>query len=234
MTQDQAAQRLLVLARRAEGLRSSFTFGNMLTEFSQMKFEAAGIVASRLGSNHYLTTKLNDLPVSQRAAMFTQVGDESVTDQFVGLVRAASNLVGATSAQAAPNPPICDPDLWENIEELVRIEAWAKIPADVATFVEDWYRKRGGVPRLLNGTKLSGSDLYNQVLKDHPLGDEESERQGWRFLGMGLTQAIGNLHRHNNIEHRPDAEQLAWRVIGLGSLLIGEMKLTHPHNPEPD
>lgn len=227
MTRESAVEHLDEIANRATRFRSSFDTGSMLNDLTQMKFEAAGIIASSLGSKHYLVDRLSNLKLSPRAAMVSGLRGESVTDEFVGLVRAATSLVGV-KVERAPAPSICDPDLWENIEELVRIEAWEKIPADVVIFVEDWYRKRGGVPRLATGAKLNGSDLYNRVLTDHPLGDEESERKGWRFLGMGLTQAIGNLHRHNNVKSRPDAEQLAWRVIGLGSLLIGEMKLTHP------
>lgn len=102
-----------------------------------------------------------------------------------------------------------------------------QVPAVVSTFVEDWFRKRGGNPLDEKGKKLVGKSLYVRVLNDHPLGGEVSEREGWRSLGTGLAQAVGNLHRHN-VEKRDDAEQLAWSVIGLGSLLIGEMKMTHP------
>jgi hypothetical protein len=205
----------------------SFDLGNSLTEFTQMKFEAAGIVASYLGSDHYLVTALSDLKVSPTRFVVSGLGAESVSDEFIGLVRASINLVGLTFGRAAPKPPICDPDLWDHVEELVKIEAWAKIPATVVTFVEDWFRKRGGDPRTNNGLKLVGKGLFTRVLTEQPLGGEESEHEGWRFLGMGLAQAIGNLHRHN-IEKRPDAEQLAWSVIGLGSLLIAEMKFTRP------
>ncbi|MCP3423820.1 TIGR02391 family protein [Nocardioides pinisoli] len=191
-----------------------------------MKFEAAGIVASYLGAQHYLVTKLGELQVPSRfaAAIPLAMQTDSVTDEFVGLVNAAINLLDVTYGRSSPHPPICDPDLWEHIEELVRIEAWSKIPAAVATFVEDWFRKRGGDPRHESGAKLVGGDLFKRVLRDYPLGGQESERAGWRFLGMGLAQAIGNLHRHN-IENREDAEQLAWGVIGLGSLLLGELRL---------
>jgi hypothetical protein len=228
VTQQQAIRRLQQLANEAEGFAMQFEIGQLGTRFIQMKHEAAAIVASYLGSDHYLVTKLATLEGSVPAmAAIASTRRESVTDQFIGLVNAAINLVEVAYGRPAPKPPICDPDLWQHVEELVRIEAWAKIPATVVTFVEDWYRKRGGDPRNDKGAKLVGADLFNRVLTDQALGGQESEHAGWRFLGMGLTQAIGNLHRHN-IENRADAEQLAWSVIGLGSLLISEMRQSHP------
>ncbi|WP_344204441.1 TIGR02391 family protein, partial [Aeromicrobium alkaliterrae] len=109
----------------------------------------------------------------------------------------------------------------------VRIEAWPLVPSAVVTFTEDWFRRRGGDPRHHKNGKLVGKDLFSRVLEDQPLGNEDGEQTGWKLLGMGLAQAIGNLHRHN-VEQRADAEQLAWRVIGLASLLLGEMKRSHP------
>lgn len=228
MTQADAVGRLKSLVDFAEFRRRAFDGGDP-SSFAQMKFEAAGIVASYLGAEHYLVGKIGDLQVPNRfaAAIPSMMQTESVTNEFIGLVNAAINLLDVTYGRAAPHPPICDADLWEHIEELVRIEAWSKIPAAVATFVEDWFRKRGGDPRHESGAKLVGADLFNRVLRDYPLGDQESERAGWRFLAMGLAQAIGNLHRHN-IEDRQDAEQLAWGVVGLGSLLLGELRLALP------
>lgn len=226
MTEDRAVRRLGQLADSADALGMTFDVGRQSTELTQMKFEAAAIVATYLGSDHYLAAKLGDLQVRPSTAMALSIRGDSVTDEFVGLVRAAINLLGVTYGRPAPKPPICDPDLWGHVEELVRIEAWAKIPAEVVRYLEDWYRKRGGDPRH-KGAKLVGKSLFSRVLTDYPLGGQESEQEGWRFLGMGLTQAIGNLHRHN-IEKRSDAEQLAWGVIGLGSLLIGEMKIAYP------
>jgi hypothetical protein len=112
----------------------------------------------------------------------------------------------------------------------VRIEAWDKIPGVVVTFVEDWYRKRAGIPTGKTGDPSYGRQLFLDVLGEHSslvLGAQASEREGWRFLGMGLAQAVGNVYRHN-VKQREDAEQVAWGAIGLGSLLIGEMRHTHP------
>lgn len=191
-----------------------------------LRVEAVALIEACLGATagRPLTKRIDKIfhPV---ATFGTSVINGSPADQFRGLVLAAANLVGDSSEQE-PRPPICDPELWAHVSDLVAIEAWAKIPAAVVTFVEDWFRRRGGDPRNEKGAKLVGTDLFNRVLTEFPLADQASERDGWRFLGMGLVQAIGNLHRHN-IEKREDAESLAWDVIGLGSLLVGEMRRVH-------
>lgn len=227
MTQDQAVRRLYELIDEAGMYRISFDHGKLRSDLIQKKFEAAGIIASYLGSSHYLVTKLDQIQLGRTALAMISIQGESITDEFIGIVRAAINLLGVTYGRPAPKPPIADAELWEHVEELVRNEAWGKVPGEVVRFVEDWYRRHGGNPPNPKGGKLVGTDLFNRVLTDYPLGGEASERDGWRFLAMGLAQAVGNPHRHN-IEHRDDAEQFAWSVIGLGSLLIGEARQAYP------
>jgi hypothetical protein len=224
MTQEDSVRRLRAIESQIE-LISLGSFYGYSRQLSELKFEAAGIAASHLGSSHHLVTALRDVETRDHLTAISQFSQESVAPELIGLVRAAAVQVRATSAKPAPTPEVCDPDLWQHIKALVEIGVWDKIPSAVVTFTEDWIRKRGGDPRN-KGAKLIGSDLFNQVLRDLPLGGQASEQDGWRFLGMGLVQAVGNLHRHN-IERRSDAEPLAWRVIGLASLLIGEMKATH-------
>lgn len=228
--EDRAISRLREIAEIAGSSLSRSGLAQDL--FMPLRYEAAAIVASLLGSDHYLVAKLDKRPPVGNHALQYQLRGESPVDEFVGLVNAAISLLGSGHIKPAsePRPVIADPDLWEHLEQLVTIEAWAKIPAVVATFTEDWFRRRGADPRGSTGGKLVGKGLFSNVLTALPLGSEESEHAGWRFLGMGLMQAIGNAHRHNNIDRTEDAEQFAWGVIGLASLLIGEMKRTHPAN----
>lgn len=196
----------------------------------EFKYEAAAIIATYLGSDHYLVSELNGLPIHTAPFIHVRgVTDEPPATKFLGLVNAAVAVLEGTYGHAEPHPPICDPELWEHVEPFVAMEAWATIPREVTVFVEDWCRKRAGTPRHKTGAKLVGKDLFAHVLGDQSelkLGTQASEHEGWRFLGMGLAQAIGNQQRHN-LENRPDAEQFAWGVVGLGSLLLGELRQEH-------
>ena len=162
------------------------SFHGYSRQLSELKFEAAGIAASHLGSSHHLVTALRDVETSDHLSAISQLSRVSVGPELIGLIRAAEVQVRATLAKPAPTPEVCDPDLWQQIEALVEIGAWDKIPSAVVTFTEDWIRKRGGDPRI-KGAKLVGSDLINQVFRDLPLGGQASEQDGWRFLGMGLV-----------------------------------------------
>jgi hypothetical protein len=50
---------------------------------------------------------------------------------------------------------------------------------------------------------------------------------GWRFLAVGFASALGNVDRHN-IQDRADLKQYAFGVLGLASLLLVQVRFTHP------
>jgi hypothetical protein len=58
------------------------------------------------------------------------------------------------------------------------------------------------------------------------LGRESGEWEGWRGLGMGFAQALGNVDRHN-IQRRDDAKRYAFGVLGLGSLILTQLRYQH-------
>jgi len=123
-----------------------------------------------------------------------------------------------------------DPELWEHVAGLVADEDWTKIPAAVAIFVEDKIRTWAGDPRQPNDAAMVGKTLYAKALNDTGtlrLGRQESERDGWRSLGMGLAQAVGNVDRHR-IQQRADVRRYAMGVLGLGSLLLTQLRYEHP------
>lgn len=164
--------------------------------------------------------------------MRSMMGLESTSDQFIGLLRAAISLIqdadddGNAGSQASP---ACDPALWADIHKLVESEQWDKVPGRVVTFVEDFYVRRAGERPSKKGLNLYGAGLFQDVLKPGDslaIGTQASEQEGWRDLGVGLVKAIGNGHRHA-IHKRDDAERFAWAVIGLGSLLVGELRVVH-------
>jgi hypothetical protein len=127
------------------------------------------------------------------------------------------------------DPPAIDPELWAHVQGLINADDWAKVPAAVAIFVEDKVREWAGDPRQPNGEVLIGKSLYAVALKDEGplrLGGQASEREGWRSLGTGLAQAVGNVDRHR-IQRRADVKCYAMGVLGLGSLLLTQLRYEH-------
>jgi hypothetical protein len=103
VTQDRAVERLHQLVAEAQGFAHSFDHGNLVTLFIQMKHEAAAIVATYLGSDHHIVRKLDGLKVGgQTSAIAMSLGGMSLTNEFVGLVRAAINFLGVSYGRPAP------------------------------------------------------------------------------------------------------------------------------------
>lgn len=237
----QARARLREIANLAETGRLARATPGTRNSLSTLRHEVAAIVAGHLGPDHYLVKQLSELHVSghlEGSTLLSLSGKESPAATLAALTRAALTLMPMSDEATGSTslPANFDPELWAHIRPTVEAGAWGQVPSQVVIYVEDWYRRRGGDPRGRQGGRRVGKDLFAHLLGDEArlaLGGEPSEREGWRFLGMGLVQAIGNLHRHN-IEQRDDAEQLAWSVIGLGSLLVVEMKRTHPRTSDTE
>lgn len=117
-----------------------------------------------------------------------------------------------------------DAGLWSHVHQMVEGEDWANLASSVATYVEDRVRKWGSLPNSLVGKGLFARALGNEgPLR---LGDQEGEWEGWRALGMGLAQAVGNVARHR-IVNRSDNRAYALGVLGLGSLLLTQIRWEH-------
>lgn len=117
-----------------------------------------------------------------------------------------------------------DTALWSHVEQLVAAEDWTHVPAAVAIFVEDRVRTWAALPN-----SLVGRGLYAKALGDDGvlrLGIQAAEWEGWRALGMGLAQAVGNVARHR-IDVRQDTRAYALGVLGLGSLLLTQIRWEH-------
>lgn len=74
-----------------------------------------------------------------------------------------------------------------------------------------------------------GKGLYAAALADNAelqLGSRGGEWEGWRMLGMGFAQAVGNVDRHH-IQDRPDARRYAIGALGLASLLLTQLRYQH-------
>ncbi len=122
-----------------------------------------------------------------------------------------------------------DAELWQHVRGLVDSGDWDKVAAAVAIFVEHRVRKWAGLTN-----SLVGKGLYATALGDGGslrLGSQQSEHEGWRALAMGLAQAVGNVDRHR-LQERSDARRYALGVLGLGSLLLTQIR--YEHGPELD
>ena len=58
------------------------------------------------------------------------------------------------------------------------------------------------------------------------LGRQAGKWEGWWSVGTGLAQAVGNVDRLR-IKQRDDQRQYAMGVLGLGSMLLTQMKREH-------
>ncbi|GAA4740633.1 hypothetical protein GCM10023328_22270 [Modestobacter marinus] len=155
---------------------------------------------------------------------------EDAANRGRGVLRAAIFALETLSENSPLDDASIDPELWAHVQGLVADDDWAKIPAAVAIFLEDKVRTWGGDPRTAKYEVIVGTWLYANVMRsDGPLrlGGQANEHDGWRFLGQGLAQALGNVDRHR-IQKRPDVKRYAMGVLGLGSLVLTQIRFEHP------
>lgn len=122
-----------------------------------------------------------------------------------------------------------DPELWEHVKGLVDNKDWGKVTSQVSIFVESHIRTWTGNPKSKTEGDLVGKNLFAKVLGDsseYQLGNQPGEREGWLMLGMGFAQALGNVDRHH-IMKRKDAKPYAIGVLGIGSLLLTQLRYEH-------
>lgn len=124
----------------------------------------------------------------------------------------------------------CDPDLWRHVAHSVEQGAWAVVASSVATFVEDQVRTWCNCPKGASGSLLVGQALFSQAFSENGplrLGAQSSEIDGWRNLAFGFAGALSNVDRHR-VQERDDLRRYALGVLGVGSLLLTQVKYEHP------
>jgi hypothetical protein len=195
-----------------------------------------GVIASSLGPADHLLKSFDEVRYSLGmwstgtpkyefdAARHRGIG------HAVGIVDAAIyQLELLTGDDEAVEETSFDSELWAHVANLVADEDWTKVASQTAIFVESRLRKWAGDPKDKNGDSLYGHSLYATLLADESdfrIGRRAGERSGWRMLGMGFAQAIGNVDRHG-IQNRHDARRYAIGVLGLGSLLLTQLRFEH-------
>lgn len=122
-----------------------------------------------------------------------------------------------------------DPELWAHVRRLVEDKDWKKVASQTAIFVEDRVRRWAGDPKGRNGETQVGKNLMHSVFdpeSELACGLTKGETEGWMYLGMGFAQALSNADRHR-INERDDARRYAIGVLGLGSLLLTQLRYEH-------
>ena len=206
------------------------------------------VMERSLGPGHHLTGALEDVRYTLSAwsastpAYYSDRARHAGIRQTCGLIDAAIyDLRLSLPAEEPVDQRAYDPELWDYVKRTAEAEDWPQVPAMVATFVENHVRTWAGDPVDSRGEPLVGEGLFSKVLADDSefrLGQIGSEIEGWRMLGVGFVQAIRNVDTHR-IQSRDDAHRYAVGVLGLGSLLLTQLRHEHPDpfqivGPEPD
>jgi hypothetical protein len=205
-----------------------------ISEFSSWRGRVNSVLTRALGAHHHLVAEFANVYYSLESdddyhrdvAKEFKWGMESAC----GLIEAAifDLELGGTSDDAIDESAF-DRDLWMHVQAHVQNEDWQTVASQTAIFVEDRIRKWCGGPTAKDGRTLVGKGLYAVVFADdgeYRLGNERGEWEGWRMLSMGFAQALSNVDRHN-IQRRADAKLYAIGVLGLGSLILTQLRHVH-------
>lgn len=200
------------------------------------KGKVRGVIVAALGKDDHLVDRFDK--VKYTLGFWTDRTPQSAYDNArYGGIRNACGIINAAlyqlRLQVDDDEPVdlrsFDPDLWEHVKQLVEDGDWGKVASQTAIFVEDRIRTWAGEPSSKQGDALVGKGLMAHVFgdaSDWRLGSRAGEREGWRGLGMGFAQALGNVDRHL-IQSRDDAQRYAIGVLGLGSLLLTQLRHEH-------
>lgn len=195
------------------------------------------VLVAALGERDHLVQRLDQVGFSPMV-YWDGMSPSEYTDAQNGGVRSVVGIIEAATYQLRlrtedDEEPVdaraYDPELWEHVKGLVEAEDWAKVASQTAIFLEDRLRSWAGDPKSGKGESLVGKDLMGRVFSDDSdwrLGSRAAEREGWRGLGVGFAQALSNVDRHR-IQQRQDARRYAIGVLGLGSLLLTQMRYEH-------
>lgn len=204
--------------------------------FSSWKGRVRSTLIRALGKDHHLLADFEDIRYSL-TMVIGNTPDAEFARAFLGGLQKACGVVEAAifelkeagTSDDAVDETAFDPDLWSHVQTHVQNEDWQTVASQTAIFVEDRVRRWCGDPRNSNGQALVGKGLFAKVFAadaQYRLGKEPGEWEGWRGLGMGFTQALSNVDRHN-IQKRRDAKRYAFGVLGVGSLILTQLRHQH-------
>ena len=202
------------------------------------KGKVRGVIVTALGNDDHLVSRFDEVSYHPSIWFSNSPADYFHEARYEG-IRIACGVIDAALYQlrltVSEDAPVdvrsFDPELWNHVQKLVEDEDWGKVASQTAIFVEDTVRTWAGDPRGTDGDSLVGKGLMAKVFSDKSdwrLGARAGEREGWRFLAMGFTQALSNVDRHR-IQERSDSKRYALGVLGPGSLLLTQLRHEHGH-----
>jgi hypothetical protein len=205
-------------------------------EFASWKGRVRSTLIRALGKDHHLLEDFEEVRYSLMAFR-ESTPDSEFQRAFLGGLRRACGVIEAAifelqeagTSDDAVDETAFDPDLWSHVQTHVQNEDWQTVASQTAIFVEDCVRRWCGDPRGNNDQSLVGKGLFAKVFAadaQYRLGKEPGEWEGWRGLGMGFAQALSNVDRHN-IQKRDDAKRYAFGVLGVGSLILTQLRYQH-------
>jgi hypothetical protein len=204
--------------------------------FESWRARVRSLLARSLGGSDHIVKTFDEIRYGLTIST-TSTPASAWIDARRGGIRRACGLIDAAVYELrllqGNDEPIderaFDPQLWNHVKGVVEAEDWGKVASQVAIFVEDRVRVWSGRPKDRSGDDLVGKGLYAEVFADNSefrLGRRRGEWEGWRMLAMGFAQATSNVDRHH-IQDRDDARRYALGVLGLGSLLLTQLRHEH-------
>ncbi len=200
------------------------------------KGRVASVLRRSLGPDHACTTQFDEVnytPNVIQAGEFNNGSEEYFRglDEAMAIIDVALFELSQENAQVAPwgEQPSYDQELWNHIRTHVQNEDWSTVASQTAIFVEnclrEWSGVRGKDGQML-GPKELNLTLFNTDTGIFRLGESPSEREGWRNLGTGFALALRNVDTHR-IQKRDDVKPYALGVLGLGSLILTQIRHQH-------
>jgi Protein of unknown function (Hypoth_ymh) len=217
---------------KLEAEQNGYGFQNSEDKFTSWKGRVRSVLSRALGVDHHLTQDFSKVKYETFSPTVIAVQNAFMQGlkEACGIIDAAiyDLELGGTSDEAVDESAF-DIELWKHVQGHIQNEDWSTVASQTAIFVEDRIRAWSGNPKDKDGRSLVGKGLYSRVFADdgeYRLGSEPGEWEGWRMLSIGFAQALGNVDRHN-IQRRPDAKRYAFGVLGLGSLILTQLRYQH-------
>ena len=233
MRADRAISELESMKTEAESLEIRRKGG----EFTSWQGKVRGLLVAALGPDDHLISRFDG--IRYRLSFYSSSTPQSAFQAaHEGGVRHACGVIDAAIYQlrlqtADDGEPVdqrsYDPELWDHVKNLVAEGDWGKVASQTAIFVEHRVREWAGDPQSGRKESLVGRELMGRVFSDESdwrLGSRAAEREAWRALATGFAGALSNVDRHR-IQRRDDARRYACGVLGLGSLLLTQMRHEH-------
>jgi hypothetical protein len=206
--------------------------------FTAWKAQGKGLLIAAFSPRHHLVGSFDDIQYGL-SIVHSGTPDSAWDEARRGGLRRACGYLDAAIYElrlgiADELEPLdnraYDPELWKYVKGLVEDEDWGKVASQTAIFVENHVREWAGNPTdPKKGEPLYGNVLWQTILADDSefrLGQRSAEWQGWRSLGIGFSLAVRNVDVHR-IQKRDDAKRYAIGVLGLGSLLLTQLRYEH-------